>query len=111
MLARRLMRIAFCGWGWRSSPLGASIGLWSELLLVSTANLHFLGLLARSKYEVGAIEQAVHDVRLIFHAVVRHLPLAVLTHHQQHGRFAVFELGRHLDVGLRTVVEHAQGPD
>ena len=92
-------------------PLGASIGLWSELLFVSTADLHFLCLLARSEHEVRMIEEAVHDIGLVFHAVVRHFALAVFAQYEQHGRFAMLELCRHLNVGLCAVVEHTDRPD
>jgi hypothetical protein len=78
---------------------------------MSTDNLHFLSLLARSEYEVGVIEEAVHNIGLVFHAVVRHFPLAVFAYHEQHGRFAVFKLGRHLNVRLCAVVEHTDRPD
>src|SRR5580700_5746292 len=105
------MRTAFAGWGWRLTPLGASIGLRSELLFVSTADPHFLSLFTRSEHEVCAIKQSIHDVGLIFHPVVRHLAFAVLSEDKQHGRFTVLQLGRHLDVGLCAVVKDAHGPE
>ena len=121
MPARRLMRTAFCGSGWRSIPLGAvsfyslsdcaSSGWWLDLLFVSTADLHFLSLLARSEHEVRAIKETVHDIGLILHAVVRHLAFAVFAHDQQHRGFPMLKLRRHLNVGLRAVVEHTDGPD
>ena len=83
MLVRRLIRTAFGGSGWRSSPLGASIGGRIALLFVSTANLHFLSLLAGAKYEVGAIKQAVDDIGLIFDAIVCHLAFAIVANDEQ----------------------------
>src|ERR1017187_5886118 len=78
---------------------------------VSMADLHFLGLLTRSEYEVRAIEEAVHNIGLVFHAVVRHFALAVFAQYEQHGRFAMLDLRRHLNVGLCAVVEYTDRPD
>src|SRR6266568_593643 len=113
MPARRLTRIGWSGRGCRSIPSGDSIGLTTGWFLSSvfTDDLHSLSLLARSKNQLRVIEQAVHYVRPLLYAVVRHLAFAITAENHQRGRFAILQFQGHLDVGLRAVIEHAKGPD
>src|SRR5208283_6128462 len=94
--ARLLTRTGFGGFGCRSTPEGDSIG--AALLLSLTGDLHFLGLLPGTENELRAIEQPVHNVQLILHAVVDHLALAILADDNERRRLAILHAGRHLDV-------------
>src|SRR5208283_5155364 len=105
--ARLLTRIGFGGFGCRSRPAGDSIG--AALLFPLTSDLHFLGLLSGAENELHVIEQPVHNVQLILHAVVDHLALAILADDNERRRLAILHAGRHLDVRFGAVVEDAYG--
>jgi hypothetical protein len=53
------------------------------------------------------IEQAVHDVGLVLHAVVRHFAFAIGADDEQHWRLPMLDLGRHLDIRLCAIVKDA----
>ena len=90
------MRTLCGGRGCRSRPLGESQDVavrFSAVVSLApslTFDLHFLSFLARSQNQFRAIEEAVYDVHVTFHAVVDHLLFAVASKHNQHRRFASF---------------------
>ena len=70
-----------------------------------TGNLHFLSFFSGTQDESCPIKQPIHDVGLLPNAVVAHLAFTVGPKNQQHWRFAVLHLARHLDIGLRAIVK------
>src|SRR4051794_37746449 len=115
-----LIRTTLRGSGRRSRVSGELIPrtslsvVFSSVLLslwFATADLHLLSFLARRQYEICAVKEPINDVGLLAHAVIRHLSLAINAEHDEKRSLAVPHLGWHLDVGLRTVVEHSDRPD
>ena len=83
----------------------------SPLLFSNNLDLVPFSFLAGAEHQLRTIKQAIHDVGLVFYPVVGHLRLAVVADHEQHGHFAMLHFRPHLDIGFRTVVVHAHGPE
>src|SRR5579883_734047 len=108
MPARLLTRTTGSGTGCRSSPPGDSmVAALFCVLICCMSDLHGLSFFARSQHEARPVKHAVHDVQVTFDAVIHHLGLAIRANHDEDRRFAMLHLGRHLNVGLRAIIEDA----
>src|SRR6185312_14379412 len=115
-----LIRGDFSGSGRKSIPLGeivsrtgpgmdfsfpfSSGGLFSVVM----ADFHLLRLFAGTQYELRMLEQAIDDVGLLLHSIVHDFTFAVRSQNHKDRSLAARDVRRHLDVGLRAVIEHAQ---
>src|SRR5260370_41636831 len=95
-----LTRPEVWGAGWRSRPAGASIGftsgvLFSELSfgVLLTGDLHFLGLLTGTEYELRSLKQPIDDVCLLMHTVVGHFALPIWAQHNHDPCLTILDLG------------------
>src|ERR1700735_2374306 len=87
--ARLLTRTERGGRGFKSRPLGASIGADMVSAFSFTVDLHLARFLSTAKNQFSLLEQAVDDVHVVFHAIVHHLLFAVRADHNEDGRFPV----------------------
>src|ERR1700753_1604371 len=107
--ARLLTRTDRGGRGFKSRPLGASIGAERVSAFSFTVDLHLACFLSAAKNQFGLLEQAIDDVHVVFHPVVDHLLLAVRADHNENRRFPVLGGLADLDVGLLAIVEDPDG--
>src|SRR5260370_751558 len=66
-------------------------------------------MLSRSQEQGRSVKETIHNVHVVFHAIVHHLGTVGSLHYED-GQLAVNRLDRHLDVGLRTIVHNMHGP-
>src|SRR3569833_3897472 len=109
--ARLLTRTERGGRGFKSRPLGASIGLDRVSAFSFTVDLHLARFFPAAENQLSLFEQAINDVHVVFHAVVHHLLLAVRADHNEDRCFPVLGRLADLDVRLLAIVEDPDGSE
>src|SRR5579883_941306 len=109
--ARLLTRTERGGRGFKSRPLGASIGAERVSAFSFTVDLHLACFLSTAENQFGLFEEAIDDIHVVFHPVVHHLLLAIRADHDEDRRFPVLRRLADLDVRLFAIVEDSDGTD